>query len=220
MERDDSEQTGQIGYRTDLRRPYTEEERNVKVLLPYEKRLDYIEAIVEGQLKQSSSHLLEFSRGLAEVLPIEALCLFTPHELEVLICGEAEIDIKLLQQATVYEDVDPNAPHVQYFWQALEEMTQEQLARFINFVCARSRLPSSVDKFPMSFKIQSAGSVKEGQDDMALPKSQTCFFSLALPKYSSKEICLSKLLYAADNCNTMEDYDEHEAGAFASLNQS
>ena len=96
-------------------------------------------------------------------------------------------------------------------------MNQEQLAKFINFTCARSRLPSSVDKFPMNFKLQPATGVSPENQDLALPKSQTCFFSLALPEYSSKEICLSKLLYAADNCNTMEDFDEHEAGGFAQL---
>lgn len=96
-------------------------------------------------------------------------------------------------------------------------MSQEQLAKFINFTCARSRLPSSVDKFPMAFKIQPAVGVPKGSEDLALPKSQTCFFSLALPEYSSKEVCLSKLIYAAENCNTMEDFDEHEAGGFAQL---
>jgi len=188
------------------------------IVIPYELRLQCVEYIVEESLKKGSKYLEEFTKGLADVLPVEAFTIFTPTELETLICGEPEIDVELLKRATVYEDVDENAPHVGYFWEALKEMTQEQLAKFINFVCARSRLPSSVDKFPMNFKIQPATSVKEGDDDTALPKSQTCFFSLALPKYSSKDICLAKILYAADNCNTMEDYDEHEAGGFALLN--
>mmetsp|Transcript_4764 Transcript_4764/g.7799 ORF Transcript_4764/g.7799 Transcript_4764/m.7799 type:complete len:108 (-) Transcript_4764:16-339(-) len=106
-------------------------------------------------------------------------------------------------------------------------MTQEERSKFVNFVCARSRLPSSVDKFPMSFKIiplirkqdndeEADGKAMASSDGM-LPQSQTCFFTLGLPEYSSKEVCYEKLLYAANNCNTMEDFDEHDAQAFSGL---
>ena len=55
---------------------------------------------------------------------------------------------------TATEGVTEDAPHIQYFWGALEQMDQAQRANFINFVSARSRLPNSVDEFPMNFKIQ------------------------------------------------------------------
>lgn len=44
------------------------------------------------------------------------------------------------------------------------------------------------------------------------------FFSLSLPKYSSLQICKEKLVYAANNCNTMEDYfDEQDAEGFEGI---
>ena len=55
---------------------------------------------------------------------------------------------------TATEGVNEDAPHIKYFWAALEQMDQAQRANFINFVSARSRLPNSVDEFPMNFKIQ------------------------------------------------------------------
>ena len=57
-------------------------------------------------------------------------------------------------QETATEGVTEDAPHIQYFWGALEQMDQALRANFINFVSARSRLPNSVDEFPMNFKIQ------------------------------------------------------------------
>lgn len=60
-------------------------------------------------------------------------------------------------QATEYDGVTPSDPHIRIFWEVLEEFTQEERMEFGNFVCARSRLPTSADKFPMSFRITGAG---------------------------------------------------------------
>ena len=90
---------------------------------------------------------------------------------------------------TEYEaDIDESSPHIQYFWESLRQMDQTQRAAFVNFVSARSRLPNSVDEFPMNFKIQGPkpGALKD--PDSHLPHSQTCFFTLSLPFYSSQEV--------------------------------
>ncbi len=48
----------------------------------------------------------------------------------------------------------------------------------------------------MWFKIQAPhGGAKDSPDEY-LPSAQTCFFSLSLPFYSSKEVLHEKLLYA------------------------
>ena len=40
--------------------------------------------------------------------------------------------------------------------------------------------------------------------DQYLPTAQTCFFSLSLPQYTSKDIMLSKLRYAINNAELMD----------------
>ena len=47
-------------------------------------------------------------------------------------------------------------------------------------------------------------SVNSGNPDMWLPVAHTCFFSLDLPAYTSREITKSKLLFAMNNCNAIE----------------
>jgi hypothetical protein len=49
--------------------------------------------------------LQQMCNGLAQVLPSELCALFTPQELEVLVCGEPEVDISLLQKVTEYDGV-------------------------------------------------------------------------------------------------------------------
>ena len=105
-------------------------------------------------------------------------------------------------------------PHVVFFWEVLEEMEHEEKIAFVEFVSARTRLPSSADEFPTNFKIQNVNKNGSEQDSL-LPTTQTCFFSLALPKYSSKEICRKKLVLAIFNSPTMDaDFVQRNASGW------
>lgn len=80
-------------------------------------------------------------------------------------------------------------------------MSDDERTQFLRFVWARSRMPSTAQRLPTSFKLQC-----ETRDnaDLYLPHAQTCFFSLSLPSYSNKEILQQKLLYAIGNSPTMD----------------
>uniref|UniRef100_H3HBU8 Uncharacterized protein n=1 Tax=Phytophthora ramorum TaxID=164328 RepID=H3HBU8_PHYRM len=166
----------------------------------------YVQLVEKTRLTESSQQLAALKDGLASVLPMELAPLFTPRELEVLICGRREVDVDLLRQCTEYsEGADEAMPHVQHLWEVLREMTSEERTSFLRFVWARSRMPNSAKDFPMNFKVQAAhdpGAV--GQPDLYLPHAQTCFFALRLPAYTSKETLRTKLLYAIQNSPNMD----------------
>ena len=68
-------------------------------------------------------------------------------------------------------------------------------------------MPTSAQDLPMNFKLQasSAGSGGGGEKaDQFLPQAQTCFFSLSLPRYSSKAVMREKLIYAIKNSPNMD----------------
>ena len=53
--------------------------------------------------------------------------------------------------------------------------------------------------------------------DGQLPHAQTCFFSINLPQYSSKEVCKERLLYAIANAPNMDgDYVDHSGAGWDS----
>ncbi|KDO22743.1 hypothetical protein SPRG_21096 [Saprolegnia parasitica CBS 223.65] len=166
--------------------------------------IEMVDACVAHRLAAQTAQLRPLMEGLATVVPHAALSLFTPTQLEELVCGSPEIDVELLQRITVYDGVDPNDAHIQFFWQCLTDMNHEQRSSFVNFVLARSRLPRSLEEFTLHFKIQAAVVAEHANPDMYLPHSQTCFFSLSLPRYSSKAICMEKLLYAISHSPTMD----------------
>ncbi|ETI45966.1 hypothetical protein F443_09604 [Phytophthora nicotianae P1569] len=189
-----------------------------KMPVTLENRELYVQLVEKTRLTESSQQLAALKDGLASVLPMELAPLFTPRELEVLICGRREVDVDLLHQCTEYsEGADEAMPHVQHFWEVLREMTSEERTSFLRFVWARSRMPNSAKDFPMNFKLQTAQDPgASSQPDVYLPHAQTCFFALRLPAYTSKEVLRTKLLYAIQNSPNMDaDVRLHNAEGWA-----
>jgi hypothetical protein len=151
-----------------------------------------------------------FVDGISGVLPVEVLSLLTGEELRGIVCGNPDIDVDLLRRVTKYEHYDENDSVVLYFWEVLREMTTLQRKRFLQFVWARTRLPCKASEFDSPFKIiRDLKNSSRGDDTghESLPSASTCFFSLTLPDYKTKEILRKKLLFAIENVCTMEsDY--------------
>ena len=143
--------------------------------------------------------------GLGGVLPTELLPLFTAAELDELMCGRTDLDVDLLRRHTVYEFVQPGAPHVAWLWEVLAEAAPAQRAAFFNFVTARSRMPASADGMLQPMKIEGppAGRMREAPDGFH-PEAKTCFSTLTLPPYSSKAALREKLFYAIAHATTMD----------------
>lgn len=172
-------------------------------------RLNELDSLACKQLgvKASLSPLLQwqqrmlnsFAEGLGNVLPLEILPLLSGKELQDAICGNPEVDVNLLKAVVEYEGYEEDDDVVQYFWQTLYEMSNDERKLFLQFVWARNRLPVRESDFGAPFKI-----IKDKDSDDALPSASTCFFSLTLPKYSNQETLRSKLLFAIKNVTTME----------------
>jgi len=136
----------------------------------------------------------------------------TGAELQDIMCGNPDIDVDLLNSVVEYDGYDKDDKVILYFWDVLREMTVDERKLFLQFVWARSRLPVRVSDFDTPFTIQRDMKSANGEEDSALPRASTCFFSLALPEYKTKELLKSKLLFAIENVTTMEsDYVTNDA---------
>jgi len=166
-------------------------------------RFEYIRLLENYRMHEFDTQINAMRRGLATIVPISLLPLFTWRQLELMVCGKREIDVELLKANTVYKHgVKKNDKHIKFLWDILKnEFTHKQKRNFIRFVWGQSRLPTKSEDFNDPFGILSC----HGKDnDQMLPVSHTCFFTLELPKYSKKEIMKKKLLYAIDNCTAID----------------
>jgi hypothetical protein len=62
--------------------------------------------------------------ALKSALPVWFVCCFSFKELELEVCGQAEIDIEVLKANTVYSGCSPHDQHIKHFWTVLTAFSQ------------------------------------------------------------------------------------------------
>ena len=118
-----------------------------------------------------------------------------------MVCGSGDIKIEVLRANTDYTGgTNETDPHIAFFWEVLNEMNSKEKQLFLRFVWGRSRLPAS--KTFTHMKI--AKLVPRGPVDNYLPVTHTCFFTIDLPPYHTKEVMKDKLLYAITHCTAID----------------
>eukprot|EP01029_Cantina_marsupialis_P017936 TRINITY_DN4057_c0_g2_i2.p1 TRINITY_DN4057_c0_g2~~TRINITY_DN4057_c0_g2_i2.p1 ORF type:complete len:1511 (+),score=591.48 TRINITY_DN4057_c0_g2_i2:227-4759(+) len=172
------------------------------VPVKWSSRDEYCRMAERVRLDEFKRHTEAIKRGLSTQIPINLLTLFTWHELELMVCGRPTVDVELLRENTIYGDnVSPESFHIKNFWEIIREFNDKERQLYLRFVWGRSRLPLTSADFPRPHKINVLDKPKP--DDF-YPVSHTCFFSLDLPVYSTKEIMRERLLYAIINCQAID----------------
>ena len=85
--------------------------------------------------------------GMARVVPVRLLSLFTGPELETMVCGSPDIPLDLLKSVVTYKGVEATAPLVRWFWETLESFSNAERSLFLRFVWGRTRLPRTIVDF-------------------------------------------------------------------------
>ncbi|XP_040087884.1 E3 ubiquitin-protein ligase HECTD3 [Oryx dammah] len=161
------------------------------IVVGYEDRSRFIQLVQKARLEESKEQVAAMQAGLLKVVPQAVLDLLTWQELEKKVCGDPEVTVDALRKLTRFEDFEPSDTRVQYFWEALNNFTNEDRSRFLRFVTGRSRLPARIYIYPDKLGYETTD---------ALPESSTCSSTLFLPHYASAKVCEEKLRYAAYNC--------------------
>jgi len=146
---------------------------------------------------------------MSAVVPSDYLNLFSWKQVEILVCGAANIDIEILKVNTDYEGCSATDAHILLFWEALTEMIPKERTLFLKFVWGRSKLPSGRDWRHMKITRYNPPGVVNNY----LPVSHTCFFTIDLPAYTNKETMKNKLLYAVTHCTDI-DLDGSASGGW------
>lgn len=170
--------------------------------------------------------LNEFLRGFYDVVPMGLLSVFDVQEMELLSCGIEEIDVEDWKAHTIYQGVlRPHHRVVQWFWECVENFTQEQRSRLLQFVTGTSRVPvGGFSNLPgnegkhinarcgsesqeadvslsAALRCDGAGEVRWftlysiAMSDYAYPRAHTCFNRIDLPLYQTQQQ-LNRALHA------------------------
>ncbi|PPD87889.1 hypothetical protein GOBAR_DD15161 [Gossypium barbadense] len=163
---------------------------------------EYISLVVDATVKTGIMHQMEaFRDGFNQVFDISSLQIFTPQELDYLLCGRRELwEAETLADHIKFDHgYTAKSPPIVNLLEIMGELTPEEQRAFCQFVTGAPRLPPGglavlnprltiVRKYLGLFLFESA--------DEDLPSVMTCANYLKLPPYSTKEIMYKKLLYA------------------------
>ncbi|XP_025832237.1 E3 ubiquitin-protein ligase HERC2 [Agrilus planipennis] len=182
--------------------------------ITYENRLEYVKLALNFRLHEFDEQVKAVRDGMSRVIPVPLLSLFSAFELETMVCGSPDIQLSLLKSVATYKGVDGSAPLIHWFWDVMEEFSNQERSLFLRFVWGRTRLPRTIADFRgRDFVIQVLD--KYNPPDYFLPESYTCFFLLKMPRYSCKHVLREKLKYAIHFCKSI-DTDEYARVAMAS----
>ncbi|KAI3922610.1 hypothetical protein MKX01_006299 [Papaver californicum] len=187
------------------------------VLKPGEENVDitnleeYISLVVDATVRTGIMRQVEaFRAGFNQVFDISSLQIFSPHELDYLLCGRRELwkADTLVDHIKFDHGYTAKSPAIVNLLEIMGEFTSDQQRAFCQFVTGAPRLPPGGlavlnPKLTIVRKLSSTASntasngngPSESADD-DLPSVMTCANYLKLPPYSTKAIMYTKLLYA------------------------
>ncbi|ESN90899.1 hypothetical protein HELRODRAFT_104310 [Helobdella robusta] len=169
------------------------------IALTYHNKKIYTQQAMHFRLHEIDLQVRAVRDGISSIVALPLLSLLTPENLEQLVCGMTHVPVELLKKIARYRDIDENSNLVLWFWETLEEFSEEEKVLFMRFVSGRSRLPTNPADISQRFQI-----LKSERSSDSLPTAQTCFFQLKLPFYTSKTMLQEKLRYAINNCKSID----------------
>ncbi|KAM4734007.1 putative E3 ubiquitin-protein ligase HERC3 [Anableps anableps] len=164
-----------------------------------ENKREFVDAFVNYAFSTSVETVFnEFKRGFFQVCDRDLVRLFTPKELQEILVGKDFHDWEKLKQNTVYEgEYNADHPVIQMFWEVFDELMEDQKKTFLWFVTGFERVPVlGLDKIKMKIKVKC---IQDLSHDQYYPMTHTCFSTLELPLYSTKDIMEAKLTEALSN---------------------
>jgi len=169
--------------------------KNIKVT--DENKVEYVSLMAERMLTDDIRKQIDaFLEGFREMIDTRLLSIFNEQELELLICGLPDIDYNDLKANTEYKGFNPSSEVISWFWQIVEDMTQEEKALLVQFVTGTSKVPIQGFKQLQGMNGIQRFQIHKGQGEDRLPTAHTCFNQLDLPSYTSLKSMRKNLLLA------------------------
>ncbi|ODH13995.1 hypothetical protein ACO22_06743 [Paracoccidioides brasiliensis] len=156
-------------------------------------RREYVDLYVKYLLDTAVARQFEpFKRGFFTVCGGNALHLFRPEEIELLVRGSDEpLDIPSLQAVAVYEhwqcEKPEQEPVVIWFWEFFARVSPADQRKILSFITGSDRIPA-MGATNLMIRL-----VCLGQDSDRFPTARTCFNMVALYRYTTREKLEEKL---------------------------
>ncbi|KAL7393059.1 hypothetical protein ABVT39_006007 [Epinephelus coioides] len=169
------------------------------ILVTQDNKAEYVQLVTELRMTRAiQPQINAFLQGFHTFIPPSLIQLFDEYELELLLSGMPEIDVQDWCRNTEYTSgYDPQEPVIQWFWEVVNSLTQEERVLLLQFVTGSSRVPHGGFAYLMGGSgLQKFTVAAVPYTSNLLPTSSTCINMLKLPEYPSQEVLRDRLLVA------------------------
>ncbi|XP_047455665.1 E3 ubiquitin-protein ligase HACE1 isoform X1 [Mugil cephalus] len=169
------------------------------ILVTQDNKAEYVQLVTELRMTRAiQPQINAFLQGFHTFIPPSLIQLFDEYELELLLSGMPEIDVQDWCRNTEYTSgYDPQEPVIQWFWEVVKSLTQEERVLLLQFVTGSSRVPHGGFAYLMGGSgLQKFTVAAVPYTSNLLPTSSTCINMLKLPEYPSQEVLRDRLLVA------------------------
>ena len=157
-------------------------------------RREFVDLYIRYQLDIAVARQYEpFKRGFFTVCGGNALSLFRPEEIELLVRGSDEpLDVSSLRAVAVYEnwpkDRKPEEqPQVKWFWDFFERMSPVDQRKLLSFITGSDRLPAmGATNLVIKVQLIKNPTHEKQTDSERFPSARTCFNTICLHAYGSR----------------------------------
>lgn len=169
-------------------------------------RREFVDLYIRYQLDTAVTRQYEpFKRGFFTVCGGNALSLFRPEEIELLVRGSDEpLDVSSLRAVAVYEhwpkDRKPDEqPQVKWFWDFFERIQPIDQRKVLSFITGSDRLPAmGATNLVIRVQLLRNQGHEWQTDSERFPSARTCFNTICLHPYGNRRKLEDKLWTAVN----------------------
>ncbi|XP_037309445.2 E3 ubiquitin-protein ligase HACE1 isoform X1 [Pungitius pungitius] len=169
------------------------------ILVTQDNKAEYVQLVTELRMTRAiQPQINAFLQGFHTFILPSLIQLFDEYELELLLSGMPEIDVQDWCRNTEYTSgYDPQEVVIQWFWEVVKSLSQEERVLLLQFVTGSSRVPHGGFAYLMGGSgLQKFTVAAVPYTSNLLPTSSTCINMLKLPEYPSQEVLRDRLLVA------------------------
>lgn len=150
-------------------------------------RREFVDLYVSYLLDTTVARQFEpFKRGFFTVCGGNALSLFRPEEIELLVRGSDEpLDVSSLRAVATYDNWSHSRPDsvpvVRWFWEFFESSLPQSQRKILSFITGSDRIPA-MGATSLVIRLACLG-----DETSRYPIARTCFNTLGLYRYPSRE---------------------------------
>lgn len=103
-----------------------------------ENKKMFVKSVAHAKLvKEIEEQVADLRSGIIDIIPDEALKMFTASEIDKLLVGDQKVNIKEMQEYAKYDGWEADDEVITWFWEIVSEIDQETLSSLIFFITGR-----------------------------------------------------------------------------------